>query len=96
MVRSPVLSVLLGTEVAGVDTVGAVEALGKVEDRVGSMPFAGAEEDMSREPSVFERLTFLPPTAPYPATPGSSGSSSGGGARIAWSMESYLEEDRGD
>ena len=94
MVRSPVPFALLGTEVAGVDAVGAVVALCAVEDRVGEMPFTGADEDIGREPSVFERLTFPPPTAPYPATPGASGSSSGGGARIVWSMESFREEDR--
>ena len=64
MVRSSISFALLGTEVVSVGAVRAVETLGMAEDRMGDMLFTGAEEDMGREPSVFERLTFPPPTAP--------------------------------
>ena len=60
MVRFAVPLALLSAEVVGVDAVGAVVAkLRALEGRVGDMTFTGAEEDIGREPSAVERLTFL-------------------------------------
>ena len=44
----------------GVDAVGAVMAKFRtMEGRVGDLTFTGAEEDIGREPSAVEWLTFL-------------------------------------